>query len=371
MTILKKNCANLKLCYYENEHSTYGASMRIKSLPLGFGVLLALLLVLASFWFLSPDSSYVETAFVFNHEGQPIKAKLIKPLGSKIGPIDCVVMVHGDGAMTYDAHGYFAPYFSFFTERNNCVLSWDKPGVDGAHGNWLNYSMADRAALVGSAIQALRHHPQLDVGRVGLMGFSQAGWVMPKINPREQNLSFYIFVSPAVNWMRQSSYMSELRRNGQAATPEALRVEAALDKLILGGGSYDDFLELAGSEEAVDQSWFTKDRWDFVVTNAGSDLTSDLEQLGDAPILLLLGGRDGQVDTKETLDVFSKVLGDRLVAHLFDRAGHSMIGVDDRKPMDDGDGLWLLLQVMLQGQDAFVPGYWAAIDDFIAAQKFD
>ncbi len=370
MTILKKNCANLKLCYYENDYSDYGAGMRIKSLPLGFGVLLALLLVLASFWFLSPDSSYEETAFAFNHEGQPIKGKLIRPLGSKIGPIDCVVMVHGDGPMTYDAHGYFAPFF-FFTQRNICVLSWDKPGVVGAQGNWLNYSMADRATLVGSAVQALRRHPQLDVGRVGLMGFSQAGWVMPKINPREQNISFYIFVSPAVNWMRQSSYMSELRRGAEPQPLEEKRADRALDQLLLRGASYDAFLSLAVEEASIDASWFSKERWAFVAENARSDLSEDLKQLRSHPVLLLTGARDGQVDATETMAVFSDILGDQLTAHIFETAGHSMIGVDERKPMDDGDGLWLLLQVMLQGQDVFVPGYWAAIDDFIAAQKLD
>ncbi len=80
---------------------------------------------------------------------------------------------------------FFAPHFAFFAQKNMCVLSWDKPGVEGAEGNWLNYSMADRAALVQSAVQALKESPNLNVGKVGLMGFSQAGWVLPKINPSE------------------------------------------------------------------------------------------------------------------------------------------------------------------------------------------
>ncbi len=250
-----------------------------------------------------------------------------------------------------------------------CVLSWDKPGVEGAEGNWLDNSMADRSALVQSAVQALKESPNLNVGKVGLMGFSQAGWVMPKINPSEHQVSFYIFVSPAVDWMAQSHYMSALRRNGEASSAEEMRIDDAVDQLLLTGAPYEEFVALARLEPEVEQTWFSKDRWAFVAKNSNSNLSEDLAQLRGHPVLLLAGAKDGQVDAKETMVEFTNVLGEDLIAHMFDTAGHSMIAVRERRPMDDGDGLWLLLQVILQGQEAFVPGYWAAIEDFIAAQK--
>jgi len=345
--------------------------MRIKPLSLGFGAVVGALLVLASFWFLSPDGRYQETAFVFQHDGLPISGRLIQPLGKQQDPMDCVVLVHGDGAMNYDAHGFFVPHFAFFAQKDMCVLSWDKPGVEGAAGDWLSHSMADRAALVGSAVRALKASPELNVGHVGLMGFSQAGWVMPKVVPVAGQISFYIFVSPAVNWMRQSQYMSALRRNGEKPATEEKRIDEALDQLLLAGAPYDDFVAFAHAEPEVEETWFTKDRWAFVAKNVRADLANDIAQLRDKPVLLLTGALDGQVDAKETMDVFTNMLGDDLRARMFETAGHSMIAVDERRPMNEGDGLWLLVQVMLQGQDAFVPGYWAAIDEFIAAQKFD
>ncbi len=96
--------------------------MRIKSLSLGFGALVGALLVLASFWFLSPDGRYQESRFTFDHAGLPISGRLIQPLGEQQGPLDCVVLVHGDGAMTYDAHGFLAPHFAFFLRKRTCAF---------------------------------------------------------------------------------------------------------------------------------------------------------------------------------------------------------------------------------------------------------
>lgn len=343
--------------------------MRIKYFSLGFGALVGTALLVLTFLLMSPDENYKEVDFPFEFEGITIAGKLILPLAPNEKPIDYMIFVHGDGAMPHDAFGYFVPYFSYFAQNNMCALSWDKPGVNGSDGDWLDYSMKDRAALVVAAIAALRSNIVQPISKIGVIGFSQAGWVLPKVDPNINEVAFYIFVSPAINWMRQSAYMSSLRQGDMAADEVTRRRGDAVDDLLLSGALYAAFEELASGEPDLGAEEFSKSRWNFVVKNAHADLTADLGQVQGTPVLLLAGARDGQVDALETIEVFKEVLGEtNLQTHVFEKAGHSMLEVDQRRPMQDWDGIWIIIKTAFMGRDAFIDGYWAAIDDFVAAQ---
>lgn len=342
--------------------------MHIKHVSLGVSALVGAILLALCFWFLSPDSSYRQADLSFDFRGVRVSGKLILPTAHK-ELLDCVVFVHGDGAMPYDGYGYFAPYFSQFAQQDMCSFSWNKPGVDGTPGNWHDYSMSDRAALVEAAIAALRANSTQSVGRVGLIGFSQAGWVLPKVDPVQHDIAFYIFVSPAINWLGQSDYMSALHQSDEAVDAAASAANLAVNELLKTGMPYEAFKELAAREPTIDIEVFSPSRWAFVVKNMHADLTADLKALDQVPVLLFTGVRDGQVDAIETAKVFAEVLGENLKSRQFATAGHSMTEVKRRYPMQDLDGLWLLATVVLQGSDAFVEGYWAAMNDFIAATK--
>lgn len=241
--------------------------------------------------------------------------------------------------------------------------------MNGSDGDWLDYSMEDRAALVVAAIAALRSNTVKTIGKIGVIGFSQAGWVLPKVDPNINEVAFYIFVSPATNWMRQSAYMSSLRQGDMAADEVTRRRGVAVDDLLGSGAPYNEFEALAGGDADLDVGGFSRARWDFVVKNVHSDLSDELPGLKNFPVLLLAGARDGQVDAPETVDVFKQILGStNLRSHVFEKAGHSMIEVDQRRPMQDWDGIWIIIKTAFMGRDAFVEGYWAAIDDFVAAQ---
>jgi len=343
--------------------------MHIKHVSLGVSALVGALLLVLCFWFLSPDSSYRQADLTFDFRGVTVSGKLVLPAVEHNEPLDCMVFVHGDGAMPYDGYGYFAPYFSQFARQEMCSFSWNKPGVDGAPGNWHDYSMSDRAALVEAAIAALRANSIQSIGRVGLIGFSQAGWVLPKVEPVQHDIAFYIFVSPAINWVRQSEYMTDLRQGVEAVDAAASAANLAVDELLMTGMPYEAFRELAEREPTIDTEMFSASRWSFVVKNMHADLTADLKALDQVPVLLFTGARDGQVDAIDTATVFAEVLGESLESRQFATAGHSMTEVERRYPMQGMDGIWLLANVVLQGSDAFVEGYWAAMKEFIAATK--
>lgn len=340
-----------------------------RRITIGASAVLGLVLVLVALVFWVPDAGYAAREFKFEYKGETIVGQISLPPQHESGPLDCIVIVHGDGEMDRAAFGYFDPYFSQFAEQGWCTLSWDKPGVGGSSGDWLSFDMAGRAALVDQAIAALRVEPTLEIDQIGVLGFSQAGWVMPKIDVQAGHVDFIVFVSPAVNWMAQSEYMTNLRRSFTPDSEAKMAAEAELDALINGGGSYDAFLALSNKSEFFTPDYFSEARWGFAVHNARADLSDDLAQLPPLPILLLAGGMDGQVDARKSVATFKEILpAEQLQVQLFEEAGHSMVPVDERRPMTGEDGLWLLGKVMLWGSGAFVDGYWATLNGFIAAQ---
>lgn len=338
----------------------------------GGSAVFGVVLVVLAFVFLSPDVGHATKQIEFRFDDKQVVGQIALPQNYAGTPIDCVVLVHGDGAMDRKAFGYFDPYFSQFAENGWCTLSWDKPGVEDSEGDWLSFSMADRAALVEAGIEALRNHQGVRVDQVGVTGFSQAGWVMPKIDVAAHQVDFMVFVSPAINWMAQSGYMTELRRSFAPDSAEKMAAEAQLDALIENGGSYEDYVRLSENVEFFEADDFSKEWWQFAVRNAAADMRDDLAALPEMPILLLAGGRDGQVDARNSVDEFERLVPEnQLRVVWFDTAGHSMLPVETRKPMSGNDGLWLIGKVMLWGSGAFVDGYWAALNGFIATQFED
>ena len=55
---------------------------------------------------------------------------------------------------------------------------------------------------------------------------------MPKIAAQENDIDFYIFVSPAINWQRQSQFMSALRERDLSAEAIAARRLRRVHRLI-------------------------------------------------------------------------------------------------------------------------------------------
>lgn len=118
--------------------------------------------------------------------------------------LDDVRNVHGDGALSYDAYGYYGPIWQRLIDNGYAVFSWDKPGVGDSTGNWLNQSMQDRQQEVHDAIAFVKNHFRHQAKSVGLMGFSQAGWVVPAVAKNNDEVDFFIGVGFAINWMSKA-----------------------------------------------------------------------------------------------------------------------------------------------------------------------
>ena len=77
------------------------------------------------------------------------------------------------------------------------MLGYDKRGVGGSTGDWKTASFDDLAGDVVAAFDYLKTRRDIDHAQIGLLGWSQAGWVMPLAAVRAKDLAFLISISGA------------------------------------------------------------------------------------------------------------------------------------------------------------------------------
>ncbi|MET9572950.1 alpha/beta hydrolase [Streptomyces virginiae] len=286
------------------------------------------------------------------HGGHTLNAVLATPKdGGKHHGL--VVYVHGDGPVDATHDDGYKPLWEANAKAGYASLSWDKPGVAGAPGNWLGQSMDDRADEAAAAIAWARARPDIDGDRIGLWGASQAGWVLPKVAAKTP-VSFVIAVSPAINWLRQGRYhlLAELRADGASAsrTSAAITKSDTTRRLLERHATFEEYVRAMDG----DADGMTADRWGFISKNYTADATQDLRALRGVPVLLALAGHDMNVDTADTERVYREVLdpGGVLTAERYPDATHSFL-----KQSIERSDLKITLTALFTPRSLFADGF--------------
>jgi pimeloyl-ACP methyl ester carboxylesterase len=128
----------------------------------------------------------------FSNGDVQLAGTLISPKTSRKHP--AVILVHGSGP----AHREWTlPFARFLIRHGMAILAYDKRGVGGSTGDWNTSSFEDLAADVVAAFEYLKTRSDIDGAQIGLLGVSQAGWVMPLAAVRAKDIAFLISVSGA------------------------------------------------------------------------------------------------------------------------------------------------------------------------------
>jgi len=128
----------------------------------------------------------------FSSGSVQLSGTLIQPIRG--GKHPAVVLVHASGAADREQ---ILPFARFLVRRGMAVLGYDKRGVGSSTGDWNTASFDDLAGDVVAAVEYLRTRQDIDGTEIGLLGWSQAGWVMPLAAVRVKDLAFLISVSGA------------------------------------------------------------------------------------------------------------------------------------------------------------------------------
>jgi len=101
------------------------------------------------------------------------------------------------------------------------VLTYDKPGVGESTGSFEEIrtdSSEQQLRLIASDVLAfvefLKKHPLVDPKRVGLLGGSQAGWIIPVACDVQKDIPFSVIVSGPATSYGMEMYFSSLTGEG-------------------------------------------------------------------------------------------------------------------------------------------------------------
>ena len=214
------------------------------------------------------------------------------------GPVPGIVLVDGSGDGACDDWGEWPQRF---VDCGAAVLAHDKPGCGGSPGNWLEQTFHDRAVESLAALAVLRAQPACSGQPVGLLGFSQGGWVA-LLAATQGDPDFVVSLSgpgvtPAVQ--DRDRIERELRSRGvdHDAIVEALAWIDERTRRLLAGEAVEDVL--ADQHRLADRSWYAGTTEYFDELPALSFLSRLLDfdpvpvlQRVSCPVLALFGAAD-------------------------------------------------------------------------------
>ena len=309
-----------------------------------------------------------QVSLVFQQDGNRLEGDLVLPDGA--GPHPVILLVHGDGAQDRTAGLGYVPIINHLVDKGIGVFSWDKPGVGQSTGDWLAQSMEDRAAEVMSALATIREQPEVNPKAVGVVGFSQAGWVLPELpriseDPGAVEPDFYVIVGGAISWAEQSLYLTRkrLEKTGKSETEvaaELTKAKAENERLF--------------HNSPVPTSAFpgmSLSRTIFVHKNYPANSRQGLSRIGK-PFLAIMGAEDLNVDARKSVAVYQTLLGQKHPANkiwLVPDASHGLLKAADYNYQLSSQWPFLTqIQFLLEGPDAFSPGILDQLSNWILNQ---
>jgi uncharacterized protein len=217
-------------------------------------------------------------------------------LPSGPGPFPALVFGHGSGRSTKQESAVLA---SRLAARGYAVLRYDKRGVGLSGGTYEGVGVANSERMInqlagdlaaGATFMATR--PEVNPRRIGLIGASQAGWIVPAAAAQGGAWSMVLLSGPTVS-VGEEIFYSGLAEGTTTPFDE-------LSRLLLG---------FRGAR--------------------GYDPRPALERV-DVPGFWILGAQDRSIPTRETVAILEQLAGAgkpyRWVVH--PNAGHALEGVD-------------------------------------------
>ena len=229
-----------------------------------------------------------------------LAAELDLPPGP--GPHPVVVMIHGSGRGTRQD---FANVVDTYRSIGVGVLRYDKRGAGESTGRFHDVT-ADNSIevfdLLAADVVAIVDHlvtdPRVDPDRIGLLGVSQAGWIMPLAASRSRHIAFFISISGAASDVGVSDHYDRIAEEH----PE--------------------------TEIAEELASFDGDH--------GFDPAQDLESL-TIPALWIYGAHDLSNPTTNDVDILHSIkteLDKDFTIHIFDSADHALNDVTTGQPVN-------------------------------------
>jgi len=136
-------------------------------------------------------------------------------------PVPAFMMLHGSEPGTRDNFGnkVMAHYMLF---RGFAILNYDKRGAGESDGVYQEAASEEnlqkQAEDVIAGVKYLASRPEIDAKRIGLIGFSQAGWVIPLAASQSKAITHIVILSGPVTSTFQEDVFSNYSNDGDTVT---------------------------------------------------------------------------------------------------------------------------------------------------------
>ncbi|NNF57425.1 MAG: alpha/beta fold hydrolase [Rhodothermaceae bacterium] len=309
-----------------------------------FRLLLPIVLLLAAPVWAQPDgrAAPTEQEVTYANGDVTLVATVSIPAGE--GPFPGVVIVQGSGSSDR-SNPWTAAYVEALVARGIAVLHPDKRGSGASGGVWQEASFVDLADDALAGVVQLRAHPSVDSARVGVIGFSQGGHVVPLAATRSPDVAFVIDVSGSVVPILEQ-IGDEIRLMGERAgltAAELATVQTIHERSVtyaLTGEGWDAYAEALAAAKAGRMGGM--DVVEGFTTDPGASVWAFLRTLGDfdplpywreveVPVLFLYGGRDENVDVYKSARLIEEELTPTGLTYsllLFRNNGHALFRDD-------------------------------------------
>ena len=239
---------------------------------------------------------------------------LISPATGRKHP--AIILVHGSGAQNRES---MVPFARFLIRRGMAVLGYDKRGVGGSTGDWNTASFDDLADDVVAAFEYLKARADIDPAQIGLMGISQAGWIMPLAAVRAKDIAFLISISGAgipaaettIDHARNEMTASGMPMGTVADILQLLRLQYQFARTGQGWEQYAAAREKLTARMGPPPDTFpgTPDhpQWQFIRRLYFYDPAPTLRQLR-TPVLALFGELDNNIIAGKNKDAWEAAL---------------------------------------------------------------
>ncbi len=269
-----------------------------------------------------------------------LAASFMRPPGNSMVP--AVVIVHGSGASSRK-NAWTDAYAKALRDRGIAVLYPDKRGSGASKGSWQSSSFEDLAGDASAGIRFLRSLPNIDTARIGVIAFSQGGYVASILAVREPMCKFTIVVSGGTATLLEQTVNElelEAKKGGvtiDASMSSALRsvYKKAYGFATTGNGwdaLQDTLSVIQKTNPVLAQGLRTMPRdstiwvWNWIRAVGDFDPIPYWEQ-NRKPALLIYGGKDTQVMTAgsiQRITQLSPAAMSNISVHYFGGNGHTL-----------------------------------------------
>jgi len=133
--------------------------------------------------------------------------------------VPAFMMLHGSEQGTRDNFGNKV-MAHYMISRGIAILNYDKRGVGDSEGVYQeaaspsNLQKHAEDAIAG--VEYLASSPEIDAKRIGLIGFSQAGWVIPLVSSQSDAISHFVILSGPVASTAHENLFSSYTNDGDS-----------------------------------------------------------------------------------------------------------------------------------------------------------